>query len=626
MVEAAAPPAPTTTLVREFRRQVSERGDRPALQVRAGGRWAPISWARFGEASRRAAAWLLEEGVAEHAHVAIWSSNRPEWHIADVAVLSARCRAVPVYLTLSAVQAAYVLDHSACEVAVVESPALLERLLSVRDRLPALRRVAVLDGVDTVSHDGFVISWEEALRRGQAALAGRAAELDRRAAAVGSDDVATLIYTSGTTGPPKAVMLTHRNVIAAVIAVMSLVPAHDTDRVLSYLPLAHIAERLSSEFRQYVIGNATWFTSVERLGEDLRDVRPSAFFGVPRVWEKMAARVRAELERQPARRRRLARWAIGVGERVACLREARRPVPGSLAAQHALADRLVLSRVRAALGLDQARLLASGAAPIAPEVLRFFLALGLEICEVYGQSESTGASTFTRPGQVRVGTVGPALPGVSLRLAEDGEILLRGDTVFPGYHRDAAATAAVLHDGWLSTGDIGQIDGDGCLRITDRKRDLIITAGGKNIAPSNIETALQNHRLVADAVVIGDRRPYVSALLTLDAAEAAALVREGGRDVTDLAALAADPAVAAEVARHVEAVNAQLSSPERVRRWTVLDRDFTVGEELTPTMKVRRAVVAERYAAEIEANYRATAAYRSHHTSPDAGSASERRE
>jgi long-chain acyl-CoA synthetase len=603
----AAPPAADSTLVREFRRQVAERGGRPALCMRAGDRWAAISWAQFGTVTRRLAAWLLEEGIEEQAHVAIWSGNRPEWHIADMAVLGARCRPVPVYPTLSAEQAAYVLGHSGSTVAVVESRAILERLLAVRDRLPGLRRVAVLDEVEAVSEHGFVITWQEALRRGEAALPARGAELDRRAEAVGSGDVATLIYTSGTSGPPKAVRLTHRNVMAAVIGVMSLVPAYDTDRVLSYLPLAHIAERLASEFRQYIVGNPVWFTTIDRLAEDLREVRPSVFFGVPRIWEKVAARVQVELEGQPALRRRLARWAVGVGERVADLRQARRPVPGRLAARHALADRLVLGRVRAALGLDQARVVASGAAPIAPEVLRFFLALGLEICEVYGLSESTGVTTFNRPGEARFGTVGPPIPGVEVRLASDAEILIRGGTVFDGYQHDPAATAAVLHDGWLASGDVGEIDPDGHLHITDRKKDLIITAGGKNIAPSNIESALTNHPLIASAVAIGDRRPYVTALLTLDADEAAAVVARHGREVTHPAALAADPAIREEVARHVEAVNAELANVERVRRWTLLPRDFTVGEELTPTMKVRRKVVAERYAAEIEANYRATA-------------------
>jgi long-chain acyl-CoA synthetase len=588
--EAAPPPAPNSTLVEQFRRQVAGRPDSPAMYMRAGGRWAPITWRLFGDAVRRLAAWMLEEEVAEHTHVAIWSGNRPEWHIADVAVLSSRCRPVPVYLTVSAEQAAYVLGHSESQIAVVEGPELLGRVLSVRDRLPALRRIVVIDGPDAVSEDGFVISWEEALRRGQAALAGRSIEIERRAAAVVSEDVATLIYTSGTTGPPKAVMITHGNVIAAVIAVMSLEPAYADDRILSYLPLAHIAERLASEFRQYVIGNPTWFTSIDALATDIREIRPNVFFGVPRVWEKIAARIRAEVEALPGRRRRIGLWAFAVGERVGDLRQAGKPVPPLLAARHRVAERLVLSRVRAALGLDDAHALASGAAPISLEVLRFFNGLGLEIDEVYGLSETTGATTFNRPGHARFGTVGPPLPGVEVRIAADGEILVRGATVFAGYHKDPEATAAILRDGWLHTGDVGELDADGYLRITDRKKDLIITAGGKNISPSNIETALTRHPLIANAVVIGDRRPYLTALITIDPTE-----------------VTAHPDVRAEVERHVEAVNATLANVERVRRWTILDHDFTVGDELTPTMKVKRKVVGEKYAAEIEANYPATA-------------------
>ena len=606
---AAPPPAPNSTLVEQFRRQVAGRPDSPAMYMRAGGRWAPITWRLFGDASRRLSAWLLEEEVAEHAHVAIWSGNRPEWHIADVAVLSTRCRPVPVYLTVSAEQAAYILDHSETQVAFVEGPELLGRLLSVRDRLPGLRRIVVVDGAEAVSEDGFVISWEEALRRGQAALAGRSIELERRAASVLSEDIATLIYTSGTTGPPKAVMITHGNVIAAVIAIMSLEPAYADDRILSYLPLAHIAERLASEFRQYVIGNPTWFTSIDALAADIREIRPNVFFGVPRVWEKIAARIRTELARQPAPRRLVGSWAFAVGERAGDLRQAGRPVPALLAARHRLADRLVLSRVRAALGLDEAQALASGAAPISLEVLRFFNGLGLEIDEVYGLSETTGATTFNRPGHARFGTVGPPLPGIELRIAGDGEVFVRGATVFAGYHRDPEATAAVLRDGWFATGDVGELDAEGYLRITDRKKDLIITAGGKNISPSNIEAALTRHPLIANAVVIGDRRPYLSALITIDPTEAAAY-----------------PDVRAEVERHVEAVNATLSNVERVRRWTILEHDFTVGDELTPTLKVKRKVVNERYAAEIEANYPATAPSQSGDTFSGVGSAPAPRE
>jgi len=590
------------TLVEHFRRQVRTRPEANAMYFRAGGRWAPITWGQFGAAARRLAAVLLEDGIEAGDHVAIWSANRPEWHIADVATLSLRARPVPVYLTVSAEQAVYVMAHSEAKVAVVENSELLTRLLAARAPLVQLRRIVVLDGITEVAEGGLVLPWRAALERGETVARRRAAELDERAAAVVRDDVATLIYTSGTTGPPKAVKLTHGNVLAAVNGFASLGGAGADDRLLSYLPLAHIAERNHSEYRQYVFGNPVYFVpSVDRLPEHLVDVRPTSFFAVPRIWEKFAARLQAEIASAPGARRRLARWAMNVGRRRCDLTQ-RQARPGPLlAGEHRLADWLVLRRLRSRLGFDQARVLASGAAPIAAEILRFFAALGLEVLEVYGQTEDCGATTVNRPGRARFGTVGLPVPGVEVRLADDGEILVRGEVVFPGYHKDDAATSEVLVDGWLHTGDVGQLDPDGSLRITDRKKDLIITAGGENISPSNIETALKNHPLVSNAVAIGDRRPFVSALITLERTEVDAFNRARG-----LAGEPAERALRDEMRAHVDAVNAQLSSVERVKRWTLLDADFTVGDELTPTLKVKRTIVVEKYAGVIEAHYSAT--------------------
>jgi long-chain acyl-CoA synthetase len=586
------------TLVEHFQRQLATRPAAPSMRFMGSGRWITITWEQFGAAARRIAAFLAAEGVAEQGHVGIWSGNRPEWHIADMAVLSLRTCPVPVYLTSSAAQAGYVLAHSEAAVVFVENPALLERLLSVRAELPALRRVVVIEGLEQASADGFAVPWSEALRRGDQELGRLRGELDRRSSAVALDDVATLIYTSGTTGPPKAVMLTHANVAAAVASTSQFIHVDENDRVLSYLPLAHIAERNVSEFRSYVYGNVTYFAvSIDKLGEHLRDVRPTQFFAVPRIWEKMAAGIRGQVSATSGLRGRLLRWAIAVGERRSDLRQRGAAVSGLLQRRYALADKLVLSKLRAALGLDQAHLLASGAAPIAPDVLRLFDAVGLEIDEVYGQTENTGLATMNRPGQARFGTVGPVLPDCELRIAEDGEILTRSGMVFAGYYKDPEATRATMTgDGFLATGDVGDVDAKGYLRITDRKKDLIITAGGKNIAPSNIETALKRHPLVANAVVIGDRRPYVTALITPDPEAVGAFIAQRG--------VAADsPQVREELQRHVDEVNAQLANVEQVKRWLLLPRDFEVGAELTPTLKVKRREVNERYAAEIEALY-----------------------
>ena len=431
---SAAPAAHTQTLVQHFLRQVSERPAAPSLYFRAGERYTPVTWADFGRASRRWSAFLLTEGVATHDHVAIWSANRPEWHIADMGVLSIRARPVPVYLTFSAEQGGYVLGHSESKIAVVENGVLRDRVLEVRDQLPALRRLVVLDGQDQESADGFVLPWQTALQRGEAALVERGTEIDRRSESVAHDDVATLIYTSGTTGPPKAVLLTHGNVTAALYALEEFVTTTPEDRIVSHLPLAHIAERFSSEFRSYAYGHPVWFVDgIANLGARLREVRPTLFFSVPRVWEKMVAQIQKGIEELPGPRRRLARWAVRTGRRAAENAEAGAHARGLLALQARIADRLVLRRLRSLLGFDDARILVTGAAPIAPEVIRFLRGIGLEILEEYGQSEDTGITSMNRPGMAKAGTVGLPFRGIDVRIAEDGEILVRGGAVFTGY-------------------------------------------------------------------------------------------------------------------------------------------------------------------------------------------------
>ena len=604
-VESGAPVASTRplTLVDHLLSQIRGRADRPALYTRAGDRWISITWGQFGEGARRVASYLIAEGIAPGDHVGIWAANRSEWHTADAGILMVRGRAVPVYQTLSSDQAQYVLNHSQAKVVFVESEALLARVLEQRDQLPHLRRVVVMPGVESPSPDGFVVPWQQMLGAGDEHLARNRSEIDERCRDTRVDDVVTLIYTSGTTGPPKAVTLTHRNVAASAEGLGGLVEVGPDDRVLSYLPLAHIAERMVSEFRSYRFGNATWFLDgLPNLGARLREVRPTHFFGVPRVWEKMAAQINRQIDASPIHRRALARWAIGAGRRVSDLRERGESVPSSLQRRHRLADRLVLRKLRAAVGFDDVRILASGAAPIDAEVLRFFRSLGLEICEVYGQSENTGSTSLNRPGRSRIGTVGEVFPGNEVRIAEDGEILVRGAVVFPGYLHDREATEATLIDGWLHTGDVGEFDGDGYLRITDRKKDLIITAGGKNISPGNLEGAIGTHPLIGHAVAIGDRRPYMTALLTLDPDEAPVIAARRGWPV-DLQALARHPEVRAELQRHVDAVNSRLSHVEQVKRFAILGNDFSIDEELTPTLKVKRKVVAEKYAGHIDALY-----------------------
>ncbi|HVC42065.1 MAG TPA: long-chain fatty acid--CoA ligase [Candidatus Saccharimonadales bacterium] len=595
-------PVQERTLVELFRRQAASRGDNPAMFHRAGDHWASITWNAYAQQARELAAFLIDAGLEEGRHVAIWSFNRPEFIVTSTATMLARACTAPLYQTLSAAEAGYVLGHSDSPIAVVENEHLLAKVLEVRDRLPALQCVVLMEG-DAPAEDCLEItSWIDALTRGRDALGRVAAELDRRSEAVQPADVATLVYTSGTTGPPKAVMATHSNLIAAINALGPIVDLSAGDRVLSYLPLAHILERLNSEVRLYCAGNALWFAaSIAEMPAEVRDIRPTCFVGVPRVWEKMASTIEAAIEAMPPARRRVVRWAIAVGEQAVDRRQRGDRSTPVQRLRLRLADRLVLRKIREETGLDQAHTLITGAAPIAVHVLRFFHALGLEILEGYGMSENMTVTSVNRRGHARLGTVGQAVAGVKIRIAGDGEIQMRGDVVFAGYYKNPVATAETVVDGWLHSGDIGELDAQGYLRITDRKKDLIITAGGKNVSPSNIEDALRSE-LIANPVVIGDRRPFIVALLTLDASALAIFASRHGLPAQP-DELLRHPTLLDAIQRRVEAVNRGLASVEQVRRWILLPGEFAVGVELTPTYKVRRRVVAERFAAEIDSLY-----------------------
>ena len=577
-----ATPVPERTLVELFRRQAGSRSGSPAMFHREGDSWAAIDWNTYAHQARAMGAFFMSVGLNEEEHVAIWSFNRPEFLIASTATMLARACTAPLYQTLSASEAAYVLGHSDAPVAVVENEDHLAKVLEVRDQLPALRCVVLMDGVAPEGDEAFVVSWTDALQRGLDALQQLAEDLDRRSDAVQPSDIATLVYTSGTTGPPKAVMATHGNLIAAINALGPIVNLSSDDRVLSYLPLAHILERLNSEVRLDCAGNALWFAaSIAEMPAELRDLRPTCFVGVPRVWEKMAATINVAIDALSSSRRRLARWAIAAGEQAVDRDQRGEAATAVQRLRHRVADRLVLSRIRNETGLDQAHTLITGAAPISQQVLRFFHALGLEVLEGYGMSENMTVTTVNRHGHARLGTVGQVVPGVELRIADDGEILMRGDVLFAGYYKDPVATAETVVDGWLHTGDIGELDADGYLRITDRKKDLIITAGGKNVAPSNIEDALRSE-LIATPVVIGDRRPYIAALLSLDASGLEHFARRRSLP-TDVQELVRHPILLEEIQRRVESVNRHLanveqrssvvSSPSRIRGRCRTDSD-----------------------------------------------------
>jgi long-subunit acyl-CoA synthetase (AMP-forming) len=584
------------TILEVFDATVKAHAERPAMLRKRGDSWEPISWSGYQETVARAARALVAHGVPPGGGIVVLSANRPEWFVINLAGMTVGARVAGIYTNNTPEQCHYIAEHAEAAVAVVDSPQALARL-APQGLLPVgLRTIVLLEGKAEVPG---VVSWEKFLAAGESS---HDAEVARRRAALTGDSPTTLIYTSGTTGTPKAVMLTQRNLAFIVEKIQELVPIGTGDSLISYLPLSHIAEQVVSHLLSIATGAAVHFTeSLDKLPAYLVEVRPHFFLGVPRVWEKMQAAIEAKGAEASPLRRRIVAWARSVGLRTGDADQAGRPRPWS----YALADRLVFSKVRARLGLDRARLLAVSSAPIAKETLEFFQSLGLPIMEVYGMSECSGPATMSLPARYRLGWAGYSIPGTELKLAEDGEVVIRGPHVFRGYYKDAAATAEALDAaGWLHSGDVGEIDTDGFLRITDRKKELIITAGGKNIAPQHLEGQLKQIAAVSQAVAIGDRRPYVVALLTLDPARVAAEAEKAGSDARTVEAAVTSAPFKAYIEKHLEAVNGRLARYETIKRFALLPRELTVeAGELTPTLKLKRRVILERYRETIEALY-----------------------
>jgi long-chain acyl-CoA synthetase len=574
--------------------QAAARPDAPAYHHKVDGRYRGTTWAEYAATVRRVAKALIALGFERGSTVSILGFNRPDWVIFDVAAMSAGGVAAGIYTTCSPEEVRYIVHHAESSFVLLENEAQWDKVHKELARLPLLRHVVMMAGAPRIDHP-LVLSWEELLAKGEGVADER---LDERLASLEPGGLAQLIYTSGTTGPPKGVMLSHHNLAWTATCAGGLTRASSTDVALSYLPLSHIAEQVFSIHGHLTGGYELFFVeSLEKLPDNLREVQPTLFFGVPRIWEKLSSGIADKLGQAPPARRFVAETAMRIGKAYNAARnEGRMPHP-LLGLAHAVADRLVFSKVKEAVGLGRVRHAVSGAAPIAPGVLEFFAGLDVVIYEVYGQSEDTGPTSITKPGNNKVGTVGPPIPGVEVRFGDDGEILVRGPNVFMGYYKEPEATAETLAGGWLHSGDLGKLDEAGNLVITGRKKEIIITAGGKNITPKNIEGALKEHPLIAEAVVIGDRRKYLTALLILDADAVARFAKEKG-------AAPNGPELHAEIQRAVDEVNSHFARVETVKRFHILPRPFSIDTgELTPTLKVKRRVVYERYAQEIDAMY-----------------------
>jgi long-chain acyl-CoA synthetase len=604
------------TIVDTFFDRVELHPDRVALRHRGAHGWRDVTWAEYAHNVGCIGAGLRSLGMRAGDRMALLSANRPEWFYADIACMAAGGITAPIYTSSSADQVAHVVGHSGAVVVVVENAEQLAKVMARRDALGELQAVVVIDPL-AAPRDERIVTWDALVRAG----GGDGGSLAPPEGRPSPDDIATFVYTSGTTGAPKAVMLSHRNIAWTCESLDDHLQMGDmsSGRALSYLPLSHIAERMVSHLLQIHYGSQTWFArSIDTLREDLVDCRPTYFFGVPRVWEKFHAAVQGRLSVRPSSPREwvehaLLRRALRDGERVVDARQeavarglpAARAVMGMrLRREHALLDRVVLAKARARAGLDECTRAFSSAAPLDPEIVRFFHALGLQLAEGYGQSEVCGPTTWNPPHAIRIGTVGTAIPGLQVRIADDGEILVRGGNVTPGYFADESATAALIDDeGWMHSGDIGGVDDNGYLTVTDRKKDLIITSGGKNVAPQEIENKLATIEVVSHAVVVGDGRPFLGALLTLDEAKVVEWGRTRGLPA-DPARLAQEPAVWEVIGGAIDEFNAGVSRAEGIKKFRVLERDFLQEQdEITPTLKVKRRSIAERYADAIEEMY-----------------------
>ena len=580
------------TIERLWRAAVSSGRTTPAYLVQEGDEWKPLTWEEAGERVESYANGLLALGVRKGDAFALIGANAVEWALFDFALGSIGAIAAPIYANSSAKDAGYILDHSESVGVLCEDDVQRAKVESVRGDAPRLRHVLTYADLDDLA------------ARGRAHAAEHPNALREAGEAIEEDDLFTYIYTSGTTGPPKGCMISHRNYYA-MVAVVDDLPSFTgpEDTMLLYLPLAHNFGRLMHLTGAYVGYAIAFLADPLQAAAALPQVKPTVFPSVPRVYEKVHTAVVAKFDAETGAKRKLIDWALRVGRRVSELRRTGQPVPPVLAAQFRVADKLVYSKVKERLG-GRLRLAISGGAPLAPEIAEFFHSIDILLVEGYGLTECTTAASTNTHEAYRFGTVGRALPGTEVRVAEDGELLIRSETVFQGYFKDPEATAEVLgEDGWLRTGDIGEIDEDGFIRITDRKKDIIVTAGGKNVAPQNLENELKTSKFVSQAMVVGDKRPYVAALITLDPEALPAWAAERGLP-TDMPTLVQRDEVRELVQGIVDEVNADRSRYEQIKRFTILPRDFTMDDdELTPTLKLKRRVVADHFAGELEELY-----------------------
>jgi len=592
-------------LAQIFRLQAEKFGDRLAVEKRLRGRWQGWSWKEYYETARAVGLGLYHLGVRKGDRVALLSENRLEWVGSDMGIIGIGAVTIPIYVTLPAAEVAYILSNSDAKVFIAENAAAAEKALKMLADLPDLQRIVVIepDGCDLSNPS--LMCFSALLDLGRELAAREPGLFESLSDAIGLEDLATFVYTSGTTGPPKGAMISHKNILAIFDALDAVVPAYDTDETVAFLPLCHVFERIAGHFYGMKVGITAHYTeNFDTIAEDMKTKRPTIVLAVPRVCEKIYARIQSEVKNQPAWKQGVFHWAQRIGAKVSLLKERKQTVPSFLNLQYKLAYRLVYRKLNESVG-GRVRWMTAAGAPLSREIADFFVSSGIFVIEGYGMTETTAPVSLNVLGDYRFGTTGRPLPCNRVKIAPDGEILVKGDNVISGYWKMPEQTeAAFTPDGWLMTGDIGHLDPDGFLVITDRKKDLIITAGGKNIAPQNIEGLFMKDPLFENFVVIGDRRKYLTALVTINPVEASRLAGLAGLTYTNPEELLERDDFRSIVEEHVAAGNAHLAKYETIKYFRIVPHAFSEQTgELTPSLKVKRKVVMEKYRDLIEGMY-----------------------
>jgi long-chain acyl-CoA synthetase len=600
------------TVPKSFLLAVATRGDRPAMREKDLGIWKTITWNEWLDRAKEVAFALENLNFKPGEVASVLANTVPEWCFADIGILCAGGVSSGIYPTDSAKQVEYLINDSRTRVLFVEDDEQLDKALEVRGRCPTLERIVIFDmeGLTKFS-DTMCVSFDDFLAEGRARMAGRTQRWDEMVASRGPDDLAILVYTSGTTGPPKGAMLSHRNLVTQMRHVLDVLSYYDDDERLAFLPMCHVAERVAGCYYGIATGVVSNYAeSPETVLENIRELQPTLIGAVPRVWERFYSAIMIALKDATALERYAYRIAIAAGYRIADARLERRAPTLFERLGFAVAYWLVLRNVRIMIGIDRCRWMFTGAAPIAPDLIRWYLALGMNMYEVYGQTENAGLATVMPADAIKLGTVGKPVPYGEVKVSPQGEILIRGDFVFMGYLNQPARTSETVdRDRWLHTGDVGVVDNEGYVRITDRMKDIIITAGGKNITPSEIENQLKFSPYISDAVVVGDRRPYLTCLVMIDHENVEKFAQDNAVPFTNYASLCRTAEVRDLIWVEIEKVNANFARVETIKRFHLIEQQLTPeDDELTPTMKLKRKFVNEKYVKEIEAMYRGVAA------------------